>query len=168
MIFQQSFELSKLEAIFKHIFFFFCYRWLNMATLLDLENGKNGPNHASCGHPLNWSQGLNTQARPPGHGEHTWRGCPFVQHDKEVGWRIQTWQGEPGRQPPSRKTAQCPLLFIFLFSRSRRLEMFNVLCLIICNWKTRNGYSFKFKYIHQLSKSAHMPNYNCIEHRLQS
>ena len=76
-------------------------------------------NQASCGHPLPWSQGQNTQASLPGHGGHTWRGCPFVQHGKEMGWQIQTWQGEPWRQPPSMKTAQCPILSAFPFSRSR-------------------------------------------------
>ena len=35
----------------------------------------------------------------PGHGGHTWRGCPFVQHGKEMAWQIQTWQEEPGTQP---------------------------------------------------------------------
>ena len=44
---------------------------------------------------LPWSQGQSTQASLQGHGGHTWRGCPFVQHGKEVGWQIQTWQGEP-------------------------------------------------------------------------
>ena len=64
---------------------------------------KNGQNQALCGHPLPWSQGLDTQASPPGHGGHTWRRYPFIQHGKEVGWRIQTWQGEPRRRPSSRK-----------------------------------------------------------------
>ena len=66
---------------------------------------ENVQNQVSCGQPLPWPQLLNTQANPPGHGGHTWRGYPFVQHGKKVGWRIQTWKGKPGRRPPSRKTA---------------------------------------------------------------
>ena len=111
-----------------------------MATLVDLENGKSGQNQASCDHPLHWFQGLNTQASPPQNGGHNWKGYPFIEHGKEVGWKIQTWQGEPGSRLPSRKTAQCPILSIFPFSRYRRLETANWLCLIICNRKTRNGY----------------------------
>ena len=69
------------------------------------------------------------------------------EYGKEVGWQIQTWQEEPGRQPPSRKTAECPILsvffFFFPFSRSRRLETANWLCLIICNRKTRNSYKLQ-------------------------
>ena len=56
----------------------------------------------------------------------------------------------------------------FPFSRSRRLKTANWLRLIICNRKTRNGYSFKLAVldIHQLSRSAHVPNYNCTGHNL--
>ena len=81
---------------------------------------KKRQNQASCGHPLPWYQGQNTQASLPGHGDHTWRGCPFVQHGKEVGWQIQTWQEEPGRQPPSRETANAQ--FCHFFFRFQGLE----------------------------------------------
>ena len=106
-------------------------------------------NQASCGHPLPWSQGKNTQASLP--GGHTWRGCPFVQHGKEVGWQNQTRQEEPGRQPPSRKIAQCLILSVFPFSRSKRLE---------------TTIASSFRCFHQLSRSTDVPTYNCIGHLL--
>ena len=52
------------------------------------------------------------------------------------------------------------------FSRSRRLETAYWLCLIICNRKTRNIYIFKHSVFSSIDRSAHLPTYNCIGHRL--
>ena len=39
-----------------------------------------------------------------GHGGHTWGECPFVQRGEEVGYWIQTRQGESGRRPLSERS----------------------------------------------------------------
>ena len=52
--------------------------------------------------------------------------------------------------------------FFLPFSRSRRLETANWLCLIICNRKTRNSYSFKlsvFSSIEQICRRANLQLY---------
>ena len=65
--------------------------------------------------------------------------------DTPLNSMVQKWPGEfkRGRESledaPTRKTTQCLILSTFPFSRSRRLETANWLCLIICNRKTRNG-----------------------------
>ena len=46
---------------------------------------------------------------------HAWRGCPFEHGKDSVGWQIQTWQGEPGRQPPSRKAHNGQFCRFFLY-----------------------------------------------------
>ena len=127
---------------------------LNIATLLDLEHGQN---QAWCGHPLPWSywrapvKGL-TPKQVHQDTEAT------LQEGTTSYSMVKKWVGqfksgrESGREslvddprPGRLYNAQwCPILSIFPFSRSRRLETAYWLCLIICKRKIRNGYSFKF------------------------
>ena len=82
---------------------------------------------------------------------------------------VKKWAGrfERGRESledhPIQKDCTMPdFVNFFSFSRSRRLETANWLCLIISSRKTRNGYiGLNLQYMHQLNRSAHALNYNC-------
>ena len=39
----------------------------------------------------------------------------FVEHGKEVGWQIQTWQEEPGRQPRPGRSVHAQFCQFFNF-----------------------------------------------------
>ena len=83
--------------------------------------------------------------------------------------KVKKWAGKfkrgresPKDNPPSMKTAQCPILSAFPFSRSKWLETTNWLCLIICNRKPRYSYSFKlsvFSLIEQICTRANLQLY---------